>query len=121
MGMSLIDSNGKSFGVNWTGWSYLRSLLKELKQDTSEMSGISDGDHIEKGTINSWGKAIMDNLKYIKHHKNTDIDVPVVIKSELLSNAEVDLGEVKELDNNTKEWLIKVATFFIESDGVILY
>ena len=46
------------------------------------------------------------------------MDVPVVIKSDLLSKAEVDLGEVRELDTDTKEWLIKVATFFIESDGV---
>jgi len=59
MGMCLNDSNGESFGTNWTGWSYLRSLLKELKQDTSEMSGLNDGDHIEKGTINSWGQAII--------------------------------------------------------------
>ncbi len=60
MGMDLVPLNGGNaqFHANWSGWSWLGSMLVQLGCDTSCMSGSNDGEIVTGKDAEAWADAI---------------------------------------------------------------
>ena len=67
MGMDYVgrrpkSSKGSCLHLNWSGHSWLLSLLDQLECDLGEWSGVNNGERISARTGRAWAKAIGEAL-----------------------------------------------------------
>jgi hypothetical protein len=71
MVMHYIGKHG-DFTLNWTGHSYMLTLLTQLNADLSEWSGTNDGETIGEPTGKAWARLIRDNISRVKQIRIPD-------------------------------------------------
>ena len=114
MGMVLNGSHDY-MEFNWTGWGYMRKLLIQLGEDTSEMDGMNDGRVIKAGTTQSWGCAILKALEegIIHVRKTPDKTYMGGFKTEPVIGFDDKPTPLEKIDEETRVWLKKMGEQFL--------
>lgn len=66
MGMDYIGRRGNGFSLNWTGHSYVASLLEQLGADLSDWDGLNDGNYVPAKVCEDWAGLIRRNVEKVR-------------------------------------------------------
>ncbi|MGO9643769.1 MAG: hypothetical protein ACLPY5_03360 [Candidatus Bathyarchaeia archaeon] len=108
--------------ANWSGWRYIGELLTQLGCPMEEFKFANVGDKVSEVTARLYGEAIR---KAVEEHRVFDSIVPddsylygFCEKPVVVADFEKENDEIlKELDDETKEWLLDWSDFFLNSGG----
>lgn len=132
MGMDYIgyrpkNDRGKHLHLNWSGHSWLHSLLNQLDCDLDTFSGSNDGLRIPAKTCRQWSKAmyqalqagwLMINVYADSHYMGNERTVPTVCKTDTPPpHTTKDFKELRPLAQNEVTFLEEIMNFFDSCGG----
>jgi hypothetical protein len=98
MDLVAVGDDGIGFHANWSGWSFLCTLLDALECNVSELAGSNDGDLVSADNAEAFGREVLAHIDEIHVlHISSDVstfdrDIPVLARGDTIAEVSGHYG-----------------------------